>query len=241
MATSVCENCGIRPATVEVRARVDGVERAGRFCHHCASAIASGQAPGPGGSLESMIEGILGPRNGAGPGCSASSRRWRSGCSTRPRARRCAGAGARAGRARAARAAARGAGAPRSASRRRARRGRLRGPARARPAEGARAPGAVGRALGGAEAGAPNRADAGRPPRPRLHRPRAPPARDADRGRELRGAVPEGSARRRAPSRIGAAPGPGAPRRGRRATSHRTSPGSRAISPRSPGRATSIR
>jgi ATP-dependent Clp protease ATP-binding subunit ClpC len=56
-----CQNCGVRPAAVEVR--VEGREGRLALCHHCASAIAAGLGPGGGpASLESLLEGRLGPR-----------------------------------------------------------------------------------------------------------------------------------------------------------------------------------
>ncbi|WP_279426342.1 ATP-dependent Clp protease ATP-binding subunit [Anaeromyxobacter terrae] len=60
MATLLCENCGVRPAAIELRRRMDGGrEAAVRLCHHCASAMAGG---GRLGSLESLMEGLFGPR-----------------------------------------------------------------------------------------------------------------------------------------------------------------------------------
>ncbi len=66
MGTILCENCHLRPAAVEVRQRADGEERVARLCNHCASAAAAGWSPGPGGSLEGMLEGLLGPRAASG-------------------------------------------------------------------------------------------------------------------------------------------------------------------------------
>jgi ATP-dependent Clp protease ATP-binding subunit ClpC len=62
MATMVCENCGERPAAIQLRRRVEGQEVAVHLCHHCASAVATGALGGGLGSLESLIEGLFGPR-----------------------------------------------------------------------------------------------------------------------------------------------------------------------------------
>jgi ATP-dependent Clp protease ATP-binding subunit ClpC len=62
MATILCEHCALRPATVQLRQRADGEGRGARLCHHCATAAAAGYGAGAGGSLEAMVEGLLGPR-----------------------------------------------------------------------------------------------------------------------------------------------------------------------------------
>jgi ATP-dependent Clp protease ATP-binding subunit ClpC len=62
MATTICENCGVRPAAVEVHRQVDGAEAVHRYCHHCASALAAGYGDGGVRSLEGLVEGMLGPR-----------------------------------------------------------------------------------------------------------------------------------------------------------------------------------
>jgi ATP-dependent Clp protease ATP-binding subunit ClpC len=59
VATILCENCGVRPAAIELRQRVDGRQAAVRLCHHCASAVASGAGAA---SVESLMEGLFGPR-----------------------------------------------------------------------------------------------------------------------------------------------------------------------------------
>jgi ATP-dependent Clp protease ATP-binding subunit ClpC len=61
MATIVCEGCGLRPATVELRRRAGGEAQVTRLCHPCAAA-AAGHGAGPAGALEGMVEGLLGPR-----------------------------------------------------------------------------------------------------------------------------------------------------------------------------------
>jgi ATP-dependent Clp protease ATP-binding subunit ClpC len=59
----MCQNCGLRQAAVELRRAVDGGEEVVKLCHHCASAVARGMGGGgPFGSLESLIEGAMGPR-----------------------------------------------------------------------------------------------------------------------------------------------------------------------------------
>jgi ATP-dependent Clp protease ATP-binding subunit ClpC len=61
----LCQNCGLRPAAVFLQQRTDGQERTLDLCNHCASAmeLASNlDSAAPGGTLESMIEQIFGPR-----------------------------------------------------------------------------------------------------------------------------------------------------------------------------------
>lgn len=60
----ICENCGQRPAAVLLQRTIDGEQTEVHLCNHCASALAAGIGAGDGGlgSLESMLERMLGPR-----------------------------------------------------------------------------------------------------------------------------------------------------------------------------------
>jgi ATP-dependent Clp protease ATP-binding subunit ClpC len=59
----LCENCRSRPAAVFVREAHGGQEGTMSLCNHCASAMGQGLGTqGPYGSLESLLEGLIGPR-----------------------------------------------------------------------------------------------------------------------------------------------------------------------------------
>jgi ATP-dependent Clp protease ATP-binding subunit ClpC len=62
----LCDNCRSRPAVVLFQQRVDGSTAEMRLCHHCAGALGAptGSAEaGPFGTLESLVEGLMGPRH----------------------------------------------------------------------------------------------------------------------------------------------------------------------------------
>lgn len=57
-----CDNCGTRPAAVELHQRLDGRDAVIHLCNHCASAMAAGLAGGADGAVEHLVEGLMGPR-----------------------------------------------------------------------------------------------------------------------------------------------------------------------------------
>jgi ATP-dependent Clp protease ATP-binding subunit ClpC len=60
----VCDNCRVRPPAVLMQRRADGEVTELRLCNHCASAFEAGPGgKGPPGSIESLVEGLMGPRH----------------------------------------------------------------------------------------------------------------------------------------------------------------------------------
>nr|BDT36006.1 ATP-dependent Clp protease ATP-binding subunit [Myxococcus sp. MH1] len=59
----LCQNCGTRPAAVQLKKRMEGQETTLQLCNHCASAMGVGLSGANGfGSLESLVEQLMGPR-----------------------------------------------------------------------------------------------------------------------------------------------------------------------------------
>ncbi|MGI5864967.1 MAG: AAA family ATPase [Myxococcales bacterium] len=58
----ICENCGVRPATLFVQQRDGNKERAAAFCNRCASASGGALRAGEPLGLDSLLEGMLGTR-----------------------------------------------------------------------------------------------------------------------------------------------------------------------------------